>query len=42
MFCRLCLFMVLALVPQGARVVIPDTPAGHTFREWLAGLRSPD
>ena len=42
MFCQLCLFMVLALVPQGVQVVIPDTPAGHTFQEWLEAFNSGD
>jgi hypothetical protein len=32
--------MVLALVPQRAQVVIPDTPAGHTYREWLEDFNS--
>ena len=42
MFYRLSFFLILALVPAGAQVVIPDTPAGHTFKEWLEAFNSGD
>jgi hypothetical protein len=36
------LLLVLALVSAGVPVVIPDTPAGHTLREWLEAFNSGD
>jgi hypothetical protein len=38
----MCFFLFLALMPAGAQVVIPDTPAGHTFKEWLEAFNSGD
>ena len=42
MFYRLRFLLILAAVPAGAQVVIPDTPAGHTFKEWLEAFNSGD
>ncbi|MGO8787640.1 MAG: hypothetical protein ACLQVL_09695 [Terriglobia bacterium] len=42
MFYRLRFLLVLAAVPAGAQVVIPDTPAGHTFNAWLEAFNSGD
>ena len=42
MIYRLCFFLVLALVPARAQVVIPDTPAGRTFQPWLEAFNSGD
>lgn len=42
MFYRICFFLVLAQVPAGPQVVIPDTPAGRTFKAWLEAFDSGD
>jgi hypothetical protein len=42
MFYRICLFLILAVVSAGAQVVIPETPAGQTFKAWLEAFNSGD